>query len=355
MEIRKIDTQNEIGLAQRNEIHTPMLVGTKNYLPPQTIPTAHFRKFGFTLVELLVVIAIIGILVALLLPAIQAAREAARRTECANNLKQIGLGAMNHEASHGFMPSGGWGFLWLGHPERGTGPRQPGGWIYQVLPFVEKANIHDLGAGTGPLEFRKTNLERIATPLPMFHCPSRRAARAYPWVPNYTPRLSGRIKEACRNDYAINGGDRVLLAGTGPTSLEEGDTTFSWTDMTPATGISYQRSKISLRMVTDGLSNTYLVGEKNLNPNDYETGIDLGDNETLYGGDDQDLVRWTANILQPDRAGFIPSFTFGGPHTICQFLLCDGSVHAVSYDVDTQVHRYFGNWSDGEVTDTRSM
>src|SRR6188768_1267313 len=104
---------------------------------------------GFTLVELLVVIAIIGILVALLLPAVQAAREAARRNQCTNNLKQISIGVQNHESALKMLPSSGIGYQWVGDPNFGSGRKQPGGWIYNVLPYIEEQAIHDMGAGVG--------------------------------------------------------------------------------------------------------------------------------------------------------------------------------------------------------------
>src|SRR5579864_8117659 len=102
---------------------------------------------GFTLVELLVVITIIGILVGLLLPAVNAAREAGRNTTCQNNLKNLGLAALNHEHAHGFFPTGGWGSQWVGDPDAGYGITQPGGWLYCILPYMDGQNLHDLGLG----------------------------------------------------------------------------------------------------------------------------------------------------------------------------------------------------------------
>ena len=90
---------------------------------------------GFTLVELLVVIALIATLIGLLLPAVQSARESARMTQCRNNLKQITTAAMQHESSQKHFPAGGWGWGWIGDPDRGFNHLQPGGWISRCLPW----------------------------------------------------------------------------------------------------------------------------------------------------------------------------------------------------------------------------
>ena len=110
------------------------------------------RKSGFTLVELLVVIAIIGILVALLLPAVQAARESARRQQCSNNLKQLALAAINHHEVAGHFPTGGWGWWWVGDPDRGFGKEQPGGWIFNLMPFTEESSRYEAASDGDPGE-----------------------------------------------------------------------------------------------------------------------------------------------------------------------------------------------------------
>ena len=154
-----------------------------------------FHPVGFTLVELLVVIAIIGILIALLLPAIQAAREAARRLECKNHLKQISLSLLNFNEAQKRFPSGGYGYMWAPHPDRGMGLMQPGGWIYSMLPFMEHKALTQLGAGVGKDNMTDPrllngNVKLLKTPLGVLHCPTRRAPILYP-----TPTSSGFLHQ----------------------------------------------------------------------------------------------------------------------------------------------------------------
>jgi prepilin-type N-terminal cleavage/methylation domain-containing protein len=345
---------------------------------------------GFTLVELLVVIAIIGILVALLLPAIQAAREAARRSQCTNNLKQLGLASHLFVDSQGFLPSAGWCDWWVGCPDQGMGESQPGNWAYQLLGYIEETARAGVGQGfkCGDPNSREVIGKMVGTAVPTFYCPSRRAAQGYPYVntsnTNFVPPpVMGK------SDYACNHGDLQTIGTDGGCNsvvrtVEAGATYTGWAYSGPSftinvrvisnncptgqTGVVFQRSTISFNQITDGTSHTYLYGEKNLDPDKYESGDAGNDDQSMYNGYDRDNVRSTFVRLhpttgaglgympQPDTPGYGESWVFGGPHTGgWMAVFCDGSVHFLSYDMAPLNHKWLGNRQDGEVIDQSAL
>jgi len=160
---------------------------------------------GLTLVELLVVIAIITLLMALLLPAVQAVRESARLVNCRNNVKQLAQGCITHLELQGFFPSNGWGWGWTGDAHGGFGASQPGGWAYSLLPFIEQKQLHQLGAGLDDSARRAAGTERMQTPVRTFSCTSRRKPLRLSNV--NSPMNANRPTTAAKTDYAINGGD----------------------------------------------------------------------------------------------------------------------------------------------------
>lgn len=316
---------------------------------------------GFTLVELLVVITIIAILIALLLPAVQAAREAARRLQCSNNLKQLALACLNHEQQIGHFPTGGWGPLWCGDPDRGTGKKQPGGWIYNILPYLEQEALHQLGSTRPPAEKHAFCRQRVRTPLAMLYCPTRRAARLY--ANSVDVFECDPTDAAARNDYAVNAGDQNdPEPPTWPTSLVQADDpSFAWPSQAGCTGICFQRSQIRTADITDGLSSTYLTGEKFLRIDLYENGQCGGDNENAFTGvnNDQTRVATPTVKLSPDQAGaewLNNRHIFGSAHTAGFFMaFCDGSTHLIVYAIDPEIHRRLGNRHDGLPVDAKQL
>jgi len=162
---------------------------------------------------MLVVIAIIGTLAGMILPAVQAAREAARLNSCRNNLSQLSKGLLHHETSKGFFPSGGWGPAWLGIASRHSDSAQPGSWVFSVLPYIEERNTQEIVANSTAATYADAYGRLASTVLPGFSCPSRRAMRPMPpggqaaFYAGYDATSgSVTITTATRSDYAANGG-----------------------------------------------------------------------------------------------------------------------------------------------------
>lgn len=327
---------------------------------------------AFTLVELLVVIAIIGILVALLLPAVQSAREAARRSQCVNHLKQIGVGWINHEATHKILPGSGWHPWVVGDPEMGVGRNQPGGWIYQSLPFIEEQAVYDMPADgqraiTQQQKDQATEMQQATSAG--FNCPSRRAARPYQYrlANNWTPRNANRSPEVARSDYAANSGDgaggtRFWVKELGQyiekaewlTVPYENPEQHAWPPFDGQTGVNYMGAEIKPKHITDGLSKTYMVGEKYINAKWYESDgtVDGGDNHSMYQGFDWDINRWASDDY-PALQDIYDAFafeSFGSVHPgAWNVVMCDGSVQSISYDLDIETHKRLANRLDGQV------
>jgi prepilin-type N-terminal cleavage/methylation domain-containing protein/prepilin-type processing-associated H-X9-DG protein len=352
------------------------------------------KRAAFTLVELLVVIAIIGILVALLLPAIQAAREAARRAQCKNNLKQLALGSLLHESTHKFLPSGGWRDSYAPDPNRGYGGDQPGSWYYNILAYIEEQQLRDLGKGTtfGTKAFTDASIQLHQTPVAGFHCPSRRLAKLYTWRSSAgsKPTWITDGMPVIKGDYAANAGDALVSAGnsipdqmwpTNGLTYAQIDAEQKWTDSNCKvvasrsgtapqkfcqSGTIHYHSELKMGMIIDGTANTYLLGEKYLDPRMYEESEasyrGYGDNQSAWTGYEWDnhRVAWNPQSIYGEQS-YQPRqdtigtdepnmFAFGSAHPgSLNMAFCDGSVQSVSYDIDRDTHRYLANRLDGNT------
>ena len=332
---------------------------------------------GFTLIELLIVIGIMGLLIQLLLPAVQSAREAARRTQCQNNLKQIGLAVQQHHNSFEHIPSAGWYVTWVGEPEKGTGEDQPGSWQFNLLNYIEQGSLRDMGIGLSGLDRADAIRQRCATPLPIFNCPSRRASDTYPQTKSNEPFTQGgqlelAIVRSAKSDYAGSIGSSYKEPYFSARGWKPPQTYEAWTspDLTFPTdpgfedskgnevkydGLIHGRSMVAYRQVTDGLSNTLLLGEKNLYFEAYELGTTgLGDNENLYVGFGRDNCRSTNDVPFPDSQRKPDSF--GSAHSVgAHMAFADGSVRSVSYEVEREVFSALGSRDGEELIDKSKL
>ena len=286
---------------------------------------------GFTLIELLVVIAIIAVLIALLLPAVQQAREAARRSQCINNFKQMGLAFQNHHELHKVLPSGGhnWfdnrNFSVNGKPE---GPlTQNWGWCYQLLPFLEK----------NTLWINPSDAEVASATIPTFVCPSV-TTRIWPYGNALSPMRA-------QSDYVGNGGSYAVFSPAGPpTNACDG----------PLRPRSFNAKFAHL---SDGLSTTLFAAEKYLDGigprcNDDQGWTDGWDNDTICSARGPGNAASTP--VPPFKHGHFASTLgscggyFGSIHDAMMSVFCDGSSRKISFSVDAKVFEKVCSGMDGK-------
>ena len=349
---------------------------------------------GFTLVELLVVITIIGMLMALLIPAVNTARETARRLKCTSQLKQFGTATAAYEANHGFMVSNGWGWRWTGDPDRGAGKPQPGGWAYGLLPQLELENLFAHGAGTDFNTKRERVGEVMSQAVPIFYCPSRRDPIAYKQSEGGAGANNGNSKAVCgKMDYAINGGGNKLCTGSGPdtsclnaypdegacprrydASAGQDDGCFNCQGKADSTGPTGPHREVKMLDILDGASNSLLIGEKFVSPEYYTDNRGGGQEDgTVFQGQDYETTRWTSYIrtkgngeedyqtrgerrpLQ-DRVGYDNQAAFGSCHfNSFGVVMCDGSTRTISYNISDRVMACIGSINDGVIFNSADL
>ncbi len=298
------------------------------------------RKAGFTLIELLVVIAIIAILIGLLLPAVQKVREAAARSQCQNNLKQIGLAIHNHHDSTGYLPSGGQ--HWSTSPTYGpipavnTAPNptaaagapadvrdQRAGWLFQILPYMEQDNIY---RGAGQTTIGGQMAQARAAVIKTYYCPSRRAPGAKQqtnswYMPLVSPAVHGQTDYA--GSYANNSSDNGAIVKT--YNNGSGNELYG----------TKRRDPIRIADMLDGTTQTLVAGDKRLRVDTIQNFMG-DDNEGYSAGWDGDTVRRTDLApLEDIRGSGDGNGRFGGVHPGgFMALLGDGSVKMISFSVD---------------------
>ena len=306
------------------------------------------RNFGFTLVELLVVIAIIGILVALLLPAVQAAREAARRSQCANNLKQIGLAFQSYHVAHGAFAPG-----WTEDMNPAEGDRSNlFAWSVHILPYLEQQALYDQLNMDLPLhngtygDAVVENIDLVGTVLPVYRCPSDvgQPTDYYAAYAGYHPE----VPALAVSNY-VGSGTIEQVCYWGDVTHTEGDQSHL-----PA-GVLYRNSRTGKGHILDGTSNTTLLGERSTSP-------EVNGGPAYWAGApgpvSHELACWAGMMTFTTNVYFMPGAPRINGHIYglsslhpggCHVGLCDGSVRFVSATIQGLTIDYLIQIRDGHV------
>ncbi len=329
-------------------------------------PTARKGKLrgAFTLVELLVVIAIVGVLTALLLPAVQAAREAARRAQCGNHLKQLTLALHNHHDLHKTFPSGGESaasHVSFRNKSPEAGAQQMIGWGFQVLPYLEQTNAW-LGWGADPVtdpiqQLVARSVAAIRTPVPVFFCPSRRSPDVHPalgdwylWIVVDGKRMPGKYQTPyghAPSDYAASSLSVNYVLPNGDPGPGCGGPC-GWVRRTVWN--APQRPG-DFSAVKDGTSNTFAFGDKRLNRT-LLRGYQNDDRAGYTAGWDQETVRRTDRAPLPDPSSGDGNMRFGSSHPGgVNMSMLDGSVRLLPYTVDLWVFSCLGARNDSQAAE----
>jgi prepilin-type N-terminal cleavage/methylation domain-containing protein len=390
------------------------------------------HRGGFTLIELLIGMAILTTLGFMFFPAIQAARESSRLASCRNHISQLSKGMLQHEHFLGYFPSAGWSPSWMGVAERTGDAAQPGGWAYDILPYIEETTTRNLVANVPAGGAAAAYGKLAAATLPLFSCPSRRSSQALPLTSTSFQGGTVSLTRATRGDFAVNSGSggsdaagfnglcpslelyesaiaaasktadktkkismchvppgntakdvslTIAILGlnghqhhdedtlgpcdsceqpveailSSPGSLSQGD---AWRKMSMAErlvklddmgipdvvmdGMAGRMTRLQAASVFDGLSNTYLIGEKQVASDAYRTGSDEGDSAPLLAGYSSSTSRWA--IVPPAQDEKLATKTdaraFGSGHRGgWNVAYADGMVRTMSFDVDATVHK----------------
>ena len=329
---------------------------------------------GFTLVELLVVIAIIATLIGLLLPAVQSAREAARRTGCQNNLKQIGLAAQVHASARKHYPTAGGNTQDLYFASAPTAGYARAGWGFQILPYMEEQQLHSAAVAVNDPYKNAANLGGTVMEMPIaaYKCPSRALRTSQPTqfgevyhMSDYAGVLTDRTFEW--QTVADSRTNRVKM---------DGERTKAWRGLIAKGGQAYTGGvydawpTITPGKVPDGASKTLLVMEKSVAgtaPQPSPTNWTWWDMPGWIGNADWPMMRvvfpanykvkeaWPRADTDPRASAATSEIAFGSAHSVMHGVLGDGAVRSVGLDVDIDVLYRIGARDDGLSVNTASM